>query len=212
MSKSQADAGAAAVPAGVPAADFAPELVFADGEDTGEDDMEAVAADADRVTTPDGSGAGGADGGEDAPGRFGYVPCYRTFRDRWFWEEKPWDVAHLFMELLLRANRKPRFARYGGKLIKIERGTLPTSYSKLAEDSGRDRKTVTTWLQLLADDGELSVASKGQHGIVITMLKYGTYALDGKQGDAERGQPMGQSGTRSKGRSKGQKAGQHEGQ
>ncbi len=191
MSESQADAGTAAVPAGAPTAAtaFNPEIEFDDGDEDSDAGAGAV-VDTDANAEPDGSVDETSD--SDGPLRGGYFPCYRTFREQWFWKEKPWDQAHFFMELLLRANWKARQAKVGGDIIDIGRGMLPTSISKLAEDTGRDRKTIRNWIRLLAKGGEISVQNKGQHGIVITVCKYETYALN----TGSSGQRSGQKGGR----------------
>ncbi len=193
MSKSQVEAGPEAAPASVPTAfaAFAPEIVFDDGdEDAGSGDAaESVAAP--RESAAPGGGGDGAFEGEDH-NQYGYMPCYRTFQQRWFWTEKPWDKAHLFMDLLMRANRKMRKAVIGGQLIEIGRGMLATSLLQLSIDAGIARPTVRRWLRMFASDGELSVRVMGQHGVVITMLRYGTYALDGQQTMQQSDQPSGQ--------------------
>ena len=200
MSGSQEDAGTAAVSASAMAAfaAFNPAIEFDDGDDSDAGDAVGAVEDPGQSSTPD-SGGGAEDGGGDHHNRFGYVPCYRTFQGRWFWEEKPWDTAHLFMELLLRANRAERRVKIGFDLIEIGRGMLATSYSKLSEDTGRDRKTLRRWLKLLADDGEVEVQNKGQHGIVIIMLKYDAYALDERHDGPQAGQAEGRPHARRKG-------------
>ena len=124
-------------------------------------------------------------------GKYGFFPCYRSFQDMWLWKEKPWDMAHLFIDLLLRANRFVRNAACRGEIIKVGRGMVATSFSQLALDTGRNRKTVTRWIGLLVEDGEISVQNKGQRGILITMLKYDSYARD----KAKAGQSCGQKST-----------------
>lgn len=193
---------------------MSPELEFDDGDDVAgavdavgvaEDVEDAEEADTDRTET--------ADSGElsDNPGKYGYMPCYRTFRERWFWTVTPWDIAHLFMDLLLRANRAARKAKVGGQIIEIGRGVLATSISKMSADTGRDRKTVRKWLSLLTKDGELEVVNKGQNGIVITMLRYDTYALDDKNRGQRDGQHDGQTYPQQGGRRGGQNKGRSRG-
>ncbi len=196
MSESQAEAGPAAVPASAPAAStaFNPDIEFDDGEDAGAGEAAESVAEPRESAAPDGGGDG-ADEVEQHK-QFGYMPCYRTFQKRWFWEEGPWDIAHLFMDLLLRANRKMRRVKVGRDLIEIGRGMVATSYSKLAEVTGHDRKTIRKWLELLAKDGEVSVQNKGQHGVLITICKYGSYALDNARAGQQDGQRSGQKGGR----------------
>lgn len=134
------------------------------------------------------------------PGQYGYVPCYRTFQDEWFWKNTPWDIAHLFIDLLMKANRKPRKAKHAGKVHTINRGQLATSQLSLAEITGRDRKTVVRWLRQLQESGELTTKNLGQSGILVTICKYEGYALD----HIQNGQPKKQH--------HGHRKGQHNGQ
>ncbi len=158
-----------------------PELAYDDG-DTGVSDTKAGVTDS-GVGSSDSHGDAESDEGDD-PGKHGFFPCYRTFQQQWFWTEKPWDIAHLFMDLLLRANRAKRTAKHGGAIIEIRRGALATSFTKLEEVTGRNRKTVRKWLGLLTQAGEISTQNKGQHGVVITITKYDSYARD-KQNEGQ---------------------------
>lgn len=176
---------------------FCPPLTFKDEEepiissegDSGEDELAAGQsskqgrADEDR----------GVDEEETNPNQYGFVPCYRTFRDAWFWQEKPWDVSHLFMDLLMRANRRKRIAKHAGKVQPVNRGQIVTSKMKLAEDTGRDTKTITRWLKNLDESGEIRTESLGKSGIRITVCKYESYALDAARLGHQRGQHTGQS-------------------
>jgi len=105
--------------------------------------------------------------------KWGFVPLYRAFQEESWWVEKPWDRAHFFLELYLRARRNPGSARIGP----TARGEVVTAYTALANDSGRDVKTVTRWCKDFQKLGEIKVANMGRNGIVIKICKYETYAL-----------------------------------
>lgn len=132
---------------------------------------------------------------EADPMKWGYMPLYRTFRQESWWTEKPWDRAHFFLELYLRARRTPGRARIGH----IARGEVVTAYTALANDSGRDVKTVTRWCKDFAKLGEIKVTNMGRNGILIKICKYETYALKersygrnhGKKGGVKMGEIMG---------------------
>ena len=108
--------------------------------------------------------------------RWGFVPLYRAFQEESWWTEPPWDRAHFLMDLYMRAQRKPSRSRIGH----IARGEIATSYTALAQRSGRDVKTVTRWCDDFQELGEIKVENMGRNGIVIKICKYETYALSSR--------------------------------
>lgn len=123
--------------------------------------------------------------------QWGFVPLYRKFKDESWWTERPWDRAHFFLDLFMRARRTPCKSRSGT----IARGEVVSAYTSLALQSGRDVKTIRRWCKDFTNLGEIEVRSMGRNGIVIRLCKYESYALkDGRNGSgdgAKRGGGMG---------------------
>ena len=123
--------------------------------------------------------------------KWGFVPLYRAFQEESWWTEKPWDRAHFILDLYMRAQRKPGRSRIGS----IARGEVATSYTAMAQRSGRDVKTATRWCDDFQELGEIKVENMGRNGIVVRICKYETYALgsrsdgmnDGRKGGGMKG-------------------------
>lgn len=113
--------------------------------------------------------------------RFGWVPFYRTWIEEWWFSDDNWSRANLFMWMLCRANRNARTSLYRGKTILINRGSLVTSYKKLAEQSKRDERTIKQWIADFESAGMVKLVSTGAHGIVASIVDYDRYALDSKK-------------------------------
>ena len=109
--------------------------------------------------------------------KWGYVPLYRTFKEAPWWIAMPWDRAHFFMDLYLRANYVGKKRRFGAELVDIRRGELATSYEALSKVSGRNVKTVTKWCRYFQQEGEIKVVKCGRNGIIISICKYSAYAI-----------------------------------
>jgi len=131
---------------------------------------------------------GGDDNGHDQPEhrRYGFFPFWRAWQGAWWWEGKPWDLAHVFLCLLLSANRKPRTTRYLHRVIQVDRGCVATSFEALAGRSGLSRKVITRMVRDLADAGEIEVLDKGQCGVLLKVVRYDAYALPPKERDGAR--------------------------
>lgn len=109
--------------------------------------------------------------------RYGYFPVYRAFQSEWWWEDRPWSYAHLFMDILMRANRKPTQINFEGRIVILERGSLVTAITALSERTGWGRKRVRRFLRLMTESGQVAVQDKGQDGIIVKVCKYEAFAL-----------------------------------
>lgn len=86
---------------------------------------------------------------------------------RWF---KYADTLQVFLYLLLRANVKP--GEFG--MIRVLRGQLVTSYSRIADDLGMSVQQVRTAINHLKKTGEITSTSTSKYSI-ITVLNYNKY-------------------------------------
>lgn len=131
--------------------------------------------------------------------KWGFVPLYRAFQEESWWTELPWDRAHFLMDLYMRAKRKPGRSRIGS----IARGEVATSYTALAQRSGRDVKTVTRWCKDFENLGEIKVENMGRNGIVVRICKYEMYALSNHSDGVKDGMKDGVKGGGMKGGKRG---------
>lgn len=72
----------------------------------------------------------------------GWIKLYRSIQDNPLWNEKPFDKARAWIDLLLMANHEDR---YVGS-IKVEAGSFITSMQKLAERWGWSRSAVIRYM------------------------------------------------------------------
>ena len=84
------------------------------------------------------------------------------------------NTCRLFIHLLLKANWKD--GRFQG--TEVPRGSLVTSYSSLAKDTGLSVKNVRTALNHLETTGEVAVNRHSKFS-VVTVKKYNLYQTDG---------------------------------
>mgnify|MGYP000892628704 CR=1 FL=1 len=98
----------------------------------------------------------------------GWIKLYRKFIE-WEWYNIS-EMVHLFIHLLLLANREP--GEWRG--IKINRGQLITGRNSLAEATGISQQTVRTCLNRLKSTSEITIKTTNKYS-VITILKYEDY-------------------------------------
>lgn len=91
----------------------------------------------------------------------------------WEWYRDP-NTCRLFFHLLLRANWKD--GRFQG--TEVPRGSLVTSYSSLAEETGLSVKNVRTAIKHLEATGEVAVKRQSKFS-VVTVKNYNVYQTDG---------------------------------
>ena len=84
------------------------------------------------------------------------------------------NTCRMFIHLLLKANWKD--GRFQG--TEVPRGSLVTSYSSLAKDTGLSVKNVRTELNNLETTGEVAVNRHSKFS-VVTVKKYNLYQTDG---------------------------------
>lgn len=84
------------------------------------------------------------------------------------------NTCRLFIHLLLKANWKD--GRFQG--TEVPRGSLVTSYSNLAKDTGLSVKNVRTALNHLETTGEVAVNRHPKFS-VVTIKNYNVYQTDG---------------------------------
>ena len=90
----------------------------------------------------------------------GYIKLYRSVRDNWVWDDKPYDRAHAWIDILLSENHKDTKIMFNGNLVTVKRGTYITSIRKLADKWGWSRDKTAKFLNELENDGMIAKDSE----------------------------------------------------
>ncbi|MEG2811726.1 MAG: hypothetical protein RR912_04335, partial [Clostridium sp.] len=83
----------------------------------------------------------------------GWISLYRSIQDHWLWQEKPFDKARAWLDLLLLANHQDKKVLFDGTLIEVKRGQFITSIRKLCDRWGWSNNKVKNFLVMLEKDG-----------------------------------------------------------
>ena len=127
----------------------------------------------------------------------GFIKLYRSFI-KWEWYDDA-NVMRVFLHCLITANHET--AKWRGNII--ERGSLITSYAKIANELDLSLKKVRIAIKKLEKTEELSIESNN-HFSIIKVLKYDEYQEKGtprSNQDEEEEQTVDTQGT-DKGQSK----------
>jgi len=105
----------------------------------------------------------------------GWVKIHRKIKTGWIWSSpEPYDFRSAWIDLILSANHEENNVYIDGQLVKVERGSFITSQAKLAQRWKWDRKKVKRFLDLLEQDGMVSVISTTRR-TAITIENYSKY-------------------------------------
>ena len=104
----------------------------------------------------------------------GYIKIYRDIREHWIWQEKPYDRARAWIDLIMMANHEPKTILFDGVPMTIDRGQHMTSLSTLAERWGWTRSKVKRFLDVLKSE-HMCNTKRNRRGTLITIVKYGFY-------------------------------------
>ncbi len=112
----------------------------------------------------------------------GWIKLHRQFLD-WGWYGDPITKA-VFIHLLIKANRKNTVWRG----VKIERGQLVTSRSKLVEELTISEQSIRTSLNRLKSTNEITIKTTNRYSL-ITLVNYDTYQGEYSQPNQQTNQP-----------------------
>ena len=104
----------------------------------------------------------------------GWVKLHRSIRDNELWNERPFDKARAWLDLIMSANWRPRKVFFQEELIAIERGSFVTSKLKLAKRWGWSRTKVDAYFNMLLLEQMLLIKSDNRKSI-ISIVNYDTY-------------------------------------
>lgn len=133
---------------------------------------------------------------------YGYIKVFRDIQEHYLWQEKPFDKARAWLDLVMLANHTDKKLMVNGKLKVIKRGQIFTSRKKLAEKWGWSTKKVDGFINLLKTDKMVTTEGTAE-GTTLTVENYGLYQSEGDtvgvhQKDS-RGDTRGDSGRDSRG-------------
>ena len=106
----------------------------------------------------------------------GWIKLHRKVLDCWIWNEKPYDKARAWVDLLLLAMHRDKKLLIDNDLVVVERGSFMTSILKLATRWGWSRNKVKRFLELLEDEQMLNT-KRTPKGTLVTIVKYEDYQV-----------------------------------
>ncbi|KMT21575.1 hypothetical protein [Clostridium cylindrosporum] len=104
----------------------------------------------------------------------GWISLYRSIQDHWLWQEKPFDKARAWIDLLLLANHQDNKFLLGNELIEVKKGSFITSQRKLMERWGWGAGKTREFLKLLQSDGMI-IFEADKKKTTITIVSYEQY-------------------------------------
>jgi hypothetical protein len=121
----------------------------------------------------------------------GWVKFYRTTRDHWLWQDKPFSKGQAWADLILGANHAPAKFLLKGELVKVQRGQQARAQTTLAKEWGWSRGKVERFLERL--ENEAMIVYKTSHlTTIISICNYSEFqdlytsnkTTDGQQTDS----------------------------
>lgn len=107
--------------------------------------------------------------------RKGWVKLHRKIIDNPLWQEKPYDKAHAWLDLIMLTNsQESRITTKYGKEIRVMRSELFTSVRFLCKRWGWTEPKVVRFLDTLVDRGMIAHKSFPS-GTAIKILNYDKY-------------------------------------
>lgn len=105
----------------------------------------------------------------------GWIKLHRSLQKHWLWDStEPFDKRSAWIDLLMLANFTDVKVMRKGELKQRTRGEVNTSMAWLADRWKWDRRTVKRFLDVLQNDGMVSVNST-RDGTTVTIEKYAIY-------------------------------------
>ena len=106
----------------------------------------------------------------------GWIKLHRKVLDCWIWQEKPYDKARAWVDLLLLAMHRDKKLLIDNEMLVVERGSFMTSILKLSDRWGWSRNKVKRFLELLEDEQMLNT-KRTPKGTLVTIVKYEDYQV-----------------------------------
>lgn len=104
----------------------------------------------------------------------GWIKLHRKIQECWIWEDKPYDKARAWIDLLLLAMHRDKKLLIQSDIELVPRGSFMTSILKLSERWGWSRNKTLRFLNVLESEQMLNT-KRTQNGTLITIENYGVY-------------------------------------
>lgn len=104
----------------------------------------------------------------------GWIKLHRKITENWIWDDKPYDKARAWIELLLMVNHEDKKIKFDGGFITVKAGQRITSLRQLSERWGWSTKKVKKFLDDLQADQMLTYVSDKKKTL-ISIEKYGDF-------------------------------------
>ena len=106
----------------------------------------------------------------------GWIKLHRKILDCFIWQDKPYDKARAWIDLLLIARHHDKKMLIDDEVVMIQRGSFMTSIVKLSDRWGWSRNKVVRYLDMLESEHMLNT-KRTPKGTLITIVKYDDYQL-----------------------------------
>lgn len=106
----------------------------------------------------------------------GWIKLHRKILDCFIWQDKPYDKARAWIDLLLIAMHHDKKMLIDDEVVIVQRGSFMTSMVKLADRWGWSRNKVVRYLDMLESEQMLNT-KRTSKGTLITIVKYDDYQL-----------------------------------
>ena len=104
----------------------------------------------------------------------GWIKLHRKILDCFIWQDKPYDKARAWIDLLLIAMHHDKKMLIDDEVVMIQRGSFMTSIVKLADRWGWSRNKVVRYLDMLESEQMLNT-KRTPKGTLITIVKYDVF-------------------------------------
>lgn len=108
----------------------------------------------------------------------GYIKLDRKIMNSFLWNDKPFNKATAWIDLLLLATWKDSKEMYRGELVQRKAGEVSCSIEWLASRWGWDRKKVMRFLNVLEDEQMVS-QKRTRRGTTLSIVNWAKYQTDG---------------------------------
>ena len=107
----------------------------------------------------------------------GYIKLFRCIRDNELWNDKPFDRARAWVDLILIANHKPGRIRRRGILVEVRAGEVGYSLRELADSWGWSLGKVQRFIDELKNDTQIDTRIDTENVTVTTLIAITNYKL-----------------------------------
>ena len=106
----------------------------------------------------------------------GWIKLHRKILDCFIWQDKPYDKARAWIDLLLLAMHRDKKMLIDDEIVIIRRGEFMTSIVKLADRWGWSRNKVVRYIDMLESEHMLNT-KRTPKGTLVSIIKYDVYQL-----------------------------------